>query len=413
MPDLTQAQFDSTLLKFLIEEPFFATIIRGMQKNRTFDLDTAGVSYEDGSMKLFWNPKFMGSLSYKKRSGLLKHECYHLIFKHVTTRKQKPHMEWNIATDLAINSIIPIVELPECGLIAGKKNKLKANEGIELSKERQELIEKFSNFIASLPSNRSSEWYMNEIQNNKEIKSAIKELYENKVLVVMDEHDDSDLSEAEKIIADQKVKDLLSKAKEIANQRGWGSTSFAVRAEIEKMVSKKFEWERALKYFCGNKMRNNYFKTQRKINRKYPYIHPGRKAKKTSHLAVYVDQSGSVGENSLARFGNVLGQLSKTHSFTYYFFDSHVDEKSKTSWKKGKTSNFSRRLSGGTNFDNVEDHFRKVAREYDGYVIMTDGYAAKPKTCISKRCWVICPGGSLAFKPEKRDCVIKMGKEYR
>ena len=168
MPDLTQAQFDSTLLKFLIEEPFFATIIRGMQKNRTFDLDTAGVSYEDGSMKLFWNPKFMGSLSYKKRSGLLKHECYHLIFKHVTTRKQKPHMEWNIATDLAINSIIPIGELPECGLIAGKKNKLKANEGIELSKERQELIEKFSNFIASLPSNRSSEWYMNEIQNNKE-----------------------------------------------------------------------------------------------------------------------------------------------------------------------------------------------------------------------------------------------------
>jgi predicted metal-dependent peptidase len=409
----TEKQFDSILLKFLLDEPFFATIIRGMQKNRTTEIETAGVSYQDGTMKLFWNPKFVSSLERKKVFGLLKHECYHLIFKHVTTRKQKPHMNWNIATDLAINSIIPISELPECGLVPGKKNKLEVNEGVEISKERKEMIDKFGDFIASLPKLKSSEWYMNEIQNNKEISKIVKELYEEKVLVVMDEHDNSNLSEADKIIADQKVKDMLSKAKDIANKRGWGSTSFSVRSEIEKITTDKFNWERALKYFCGSKMRSNFFKTQRKINRKYPYIHPGRKAKKTSHLAIYVDQSGSVGVDSLARFGKVLQQLSKTHTFTYYFFDSHVDEESKTSWQKGKSSNFTRRLSGGTSFEAVEDHFRKVSRLYDGYVVMTDGYADKPKTCISKRCWVICPGGSLQFKPEKRDYVIKMGKEYR
>jgi len=409
----TEKQFDSILLKFLLDEPFFATIIRGMQKNRTTEIETAGVSYQDGTMKLFWNPNFLTSLKREKVFGLLKHECYHLLFKHVTTRKQEPHMSWNIATDLAINSIIPTSELPDCGLVPGKKNKLEVNEGVEISKERKEMIDKFGDFIAALPKQKSSEWYMNEIKNNKEISKIAKELYEGKVLVVMDEHDSSSLSEADKIIADQKVKDILSKAKDVADKRGWGNTPFSVRSEIEKITANKFNWERALKYFCGSKMRSNFFKTQRKINRKYPYIHPGRKAKKTSHLAIYVDQSGSVGVDSLARFGKVLQELSKTHTFTYYFFDSNVDEESKTSWKKGKGSNFTRRLSGGTSFEAVETHFRKVVREYDGYVVMTDGYADKPKTCISKRCWVICPGGSLKFKPEKRDYVINMGKEHR
>ena len=169
-------------------------------------------------------------------------------------------MNWNIATDLAINSINPISELPDCGLVPGKKNKLEVNEGVEISKERKEMIDKFGDFIASLPKLKSSEWYMNEIQNNKEISKIVKELYEEKVLVVMDEHDNSNLSEADKIIADQKVKDMLSKAKDIADKRGWGSTSFSVRSEIEKITTDKFNWERALKYFCGSKMRSNFFK---------------------------------------------------------------------------------------------------------------------------------------------------------
>ena len=58
----TEKQFDSILLKFLLDEPFFATIIRGMQKNRTTEIETAGVSYQDGTMKLFWNPNFLTSL---------------------------------------------------------------------------------------------------------------------------------------------------------------------------------------------------------------------------------------------------------------------------------------------------------------------------------------------------------------
>ena len=403
---ISKKQFDSTLVKFLIEEPFFATIIRGMRKVCEPKIDTAGVTYTDGTMTLYWSPEFVSELSREKIFGLLKHECYHLIFKHVTTRKREPHNYWNIATDLAINSIIPRSQLPECGIIPGVKPKIKEKEGAKIDPKRREMIEKMSKWIASLPSGRSSEWYMDEILNNQEIQEVIDGL-EN-VIVVLDEHDNSELSEADKIIADQKVKELLSKAKEVANARSWGSVSMSVRSEVDKITAKKFEWERALKYFCGSKLRSNYFKTQRKINRKYPYIHAGRKTKKTSMLAVYIDQSASVGPDSLARFGKILEQLSKTHTFVYYYFDSEVDEESKTTWKKGKSSTFGRGLSGGTCFNAVEDHFRKISKNFDGCIVMTDGYASKPKTCTTKRCWVICPSGKLNFKPDKRDYVINM-----
>ena len=43
---------------------------------------------------------------------------------------------------------------------------------------------------------------------------------------------------------------------------------------------------------------------------------------------------------------------------------------------------------------------------------MTDGYAPKPKSCTSKRCWVICPNGELQFTPDRKDYVIKMNKGY-
>ncbi len=409
---ISQKEFDSILLKFLLNEPFFATIIRSMRKVRTESIPTAGVSYEDGAMILYWNPTFVSELEVNKVFGLLKHECYHLIRKHVTDRKQKPHLEWNIATDLAINSDIPTDELPECGLIPGKKNVLKVEDKKKLSEERIKSIEKFSDFIESMPPQKASEWYMARIQENKDIKDIIEDLYGNKVVAVLDEHDNSELSGAEKAIADQKVKEILDNAKNTANKRGWGSVSYSVRSEVEKATQSEFDWERAFKYFCGSKLKNNYFKTQRRLNRKYPYIHPGRKARKTSHIAIYIDQSGSVGSDSLSRFGTLLEQLSKTHTFTFYYFDALVDEESKTTWKKGKSANFGRGLSGGTCFNAVENHFRKIKKDYDGYVVMTDGFASKPITCTSKRCWVICPGGKLQFTPDQKDFVIKMNKEF-
>ena len=54
-------------------------------------IPTAGVTVRDSDFVMFWNPVFVSGLESIQVRGLLKHECYHLVFEHTTTRKHDPH----------------------------------------------------------------------------------------------------------------------------------------------------------------------------------------------------------------------------------------------------------------------------------------------------------------------------------
>ena len=96
-------RLDPHLISLMWDEPFFSKILRPVTKVRTNSIPTAGVLAKDGDIKMWWNPKFLAGLTPLQVKGLLKHECFHLIFGHTTTRKHTPHIVWNYATDLAIN----------------------------------------------------------------------------------------------------------------------------------------------------------------------------------------------------------------------------------------------------------------------------------------------------------------------
>ena len=103
--------------RLLESEPFFASLSRRINKKMTKAIPTAGVRItDDGQFEMVYNPDFFEGLTQKQRSGVLKHEFYHLIFEHVTGRLPPEGMTkmWNIATDLAINSHL-MDELPEQG----------------------------------------------------------------------------------------------------------------------------------------------------------------------------------------------------------------------------------------------------------------------------------------------------------
>ena len=108
------------LIRLMWDEPFFATILRIIKKRETTQVPTAGVYTKDGELHLVWNRKFLAGLTPNQIKGLLKHEAYHIIYEHTSTRRQEPHIVWNYATDLGINSLIDESELPEGGLIPGK-----------------------------------------------------------------------------------------------------------------------------------------------------------------------------------------------------------------------------------------------------------------------------------------------------
>ena len=401
---------DPYMINFLTHEPFFSSILRSLHRVKTSDIPTAGVTAVNGRITLYWNPKFLASLPSDHIIGLMKHECYHLIFKHCTARKQTPHQMWNIATDLAINSIIPTRQLPSGGLIPGQalKDMGKIKDPIQ-----KDAWQKLSNLIASFPRNQTSEWYMKKLMEDKDLQEAMDKLPKEYVIGGMDDHDGWDqLSDEERELVEGQIKDIVGKAaKDADKNNAWGSVSSDVRRKIRKLFSNSVDWKKVLQSFVGRRQRANRTSTHRRLNRKYPYIHPGRKIGHTSNLAVYIDQSGSIGDDDIAAFTGVLTGLAKSATFTFYNFDTRVDEKSKKVWKKGKKNiEIERTVAGGTCFQSVENHFKDSANDYDGYIVLTDGCAGKPTPCIKRRCWVVLPEYKLMFNHDNTDVVVNMTK---
>ena len=198
-------RIDPHLVSLMLHEPFFSHILRTFDKVKSSDVPTAGVGVRDQNAYLFWNPKFLASLESIQVRGLLKHECYHWIFKHCTARKQDPHKLWNWATDLAINSLIPVNELPEGGLIPGEPLDLsKLEDASQIAK-----WQKVSDLIESLPKSKASEWYFSKLQEDGDVKQTIEG--DSGEVVVTDDHGDwGDMSEEERQIVEGKIKQAVN-----------------------------------------------------------------------------------------------------------------------------------------------------------------------------------------------------------
>ena len=98
------------LVKLLHDEPFYAALSRRMDKRLVTTIPTAGVRLnpQTESFELVVNPKFFEELPQPQRKGILFHEFWHIILGHVTGRIPDGvnFKAWNIATDLAINSLL-------------------------------------------------------------------------------------------------------------------------------------------------------------------------------------------------------------------------------------------------------------------------------------------------------------------
>jgi predicted metal-dependent peptidase len=85
--EINSFKLEPFLIDLLWEEPFYSRILRSLSKNETNEIPTAGVSVIENTLSLFWNRIFFANLKHKEVLGILKHECLHIIFKHIIERK--------------------------------------------------------------------------------------------------------------------------------------------------------------------------------------------------------------------------------------------------------------------------------------------------------------------------------------
>lgn len=445
------------------KEPFFSQFYRIITLVKSDAVPTAGVSVKDNKFTMYWNSYFMAGLTTEQVEGLLMHEVYHLVYKHCTEKARKPHTVHNYATDLAINSLIceqtidgkyiSATRLPEGGLIPSVPFKpLTADQIKNMGQQAADRYEKVSQKIASFPLNQTSDWYFEMLMEDPEIAEAIEsqsatkgksleqaladgdvKIDENGNLVdkdgnpvtlvpgsgengEMDNHDGwGNLSDEQSDQMSGEIQEALRKAIEKCNStNSWGSIGASTQGELKSMISNEIPWQAVLKQFCGMTRRADRSNSIKRINRKYAGIHPGSVRDYKANIAVYLDQSGSVSDSDLEMFAAELDVLAKQVTFTLFNFDTSVDEASKRELTKGKKVTLNRTRCGGTDFSCVTKHLKSPnGKDFDGALILTDGYASDPGICRKKLGWVICPTGQLQFTKAPKDFLIKMKNEKK
>ena len=409
----TDFNLDRHLISFLQDSPFFAELSRYIRKVPTVDLPTAAVAYDPkfDDITLYWCPEFFRGLTDQEIRGVLTHEFYHLIFCHLTERRKTPPKMWNVATDLAINSIISghsNSALPKGCLMPGVFPS--PPEGREWTKEEKDAMP-IAQLIASFPKDQSSEWYFEKLKDKVE-----EERKKNGGagdggdgmgdLDSFDDHDawDSIPDELKDVVAG-KVGAAVERAVKHADSQanGWGNIPAELRDAIRRSVTNIVDWRSVLRQFIGNISRGERTTTIKRINKRYPYIHPGAKRGYVAKLLIAIDQSGSVDDSQLALFFSELSSLTKKVSVTVLPFDCSADIRDSFEWKRGSKVEAKRVRGGGTDFNAptaiVNDP--KNRGKWDGMLILTDGECSKPNPSRVKRGWVVSPGHKLEFSTDE------------
>jgi len=389
----TKKTFDLNMhvARLLMDEPFFAALSRRINKVSSTLLPTAGVRVnpDTAQFEMLYNPEFFLKLSDAERKDVLKHEFYHLVFEHVTSRKPEGinPLTWNFATDLAINSHLE--NLPKGCLKPGQgpfsdfQSGLSAEAYLNLLQKKQENEDKGkdNNSDDGEETNEKDDSSGNNAQGNGNGEGFDDGQF--------DSHEgwgtaDSTTEE----IAKERLKEFVKKAAEEANKsnNGWGSVPANCRRNIMDRLKTHVDWKKVLRYFVKTSTRANKRNTVKRLNKRYAYIHAGSKVTRRANIAISVDQSGSVDDEMLKAFFSELNKLAKLASFTVIPFDTRVDESLIYEWKQGQNHKTERVMCGGTCFNAPTEYVNKHG--FDGHLILTDLMAPKPKASKCQRMWM-------------------------
>jgi predicted metal-dependent peptidase len=433
------------LIPFLQDCPFYSEISRHIKKRFTHDIPTMAVAFDPKAdeVVMYVNPVFMGGGEYRDGKGEtvkcepltnweirggLTHEMDHLVFGHLNARRRSPANDWNIGADCAINSLIVAhagqprdIEpgqvarpLPQIALVPGQRPYIDPVRLAKLSPQDQAATTHLCDLIEKFPPKMASEWYFNKLQEDAQKNpQAGGATY---AIGPMDDHDGWDgVPDDLREYVEGKVKNIVEKAVRHADSQadGWGNISADIQSEIRRSVSNIVNWRNVLRQFVGTLTRGHRSTSIKRINRRYPYIHPGIKRGYIAKLFVAIDESGSVGDDMLEMFFAELDGLTKKVSITLCHFDCFAGPNDLYEWRKGMRPVLKRVKGGGTDFNAPTDivNDAKNRGRWDGMLIMTDGCAPKPNASRVKRGWVLGQGCKLMFENECDELQIHLSKE--
>lgn len=395
-----------------IEEPFFAYFSLFLKMRETEEIPTMGVNLKGD---LFYNDKFVNSLSNEELKGVVYHEIFHLVMRHLTRLGSRNFKAFNYACDLSINHLISDLNLnssskscglPKCALLPDYKDEFNFNGYIiqNVSKKfAEELYDELEREWKKKKQEKQDKKDKKDKKGNKN-KQNKKDKWDTNTFGEMfgdykfDEHMFDNLSSKEKEDLEKVWSDRLIEASTLAKMAG--KLPRGVERLLDKVNQSKIDWKSALNKYVSNLIPYTFCyskpsKRSKSVGSYLPHL-----KKESIEIGVMVDLSGSVGNEEYSQFmGEVIGiarayrERLKIHFFSHDaegYYNGVVDNGNIEKIKQIKLKG-----GGGTCFNEPSKFITEKNKNLKAIVWLTDGYGteieSKPNYDIL---WVIEKNGT-------------------
>lgn len=364
------------LVNFLICRFKFVHQILGiMTKSPSMEVETMGVRVmADGRFRLWYNPVWLETLTDAEATYVFYHEVLHLVLLHCTSRALGDRDLANIATDLAVNELIPITA-STCEPPRDKKGKLLGTFVSEFKKEKM---------FSDIEEKQCAEWYYDylrkKIQEAKDGGGGTKDELNSKGK--FDSHDGWNENE----VANERA---AAKVREVNSLDTWGNIPQTHRELILATQIHRINWRNLIRVWFGNQAWKDRRYTRKRPNRRTGLMHPGTKRLYVDRWLVAADTSGSVDAELLGEWLGVLNQLAEELPIDFMQFDCEKTQDPHPYERRQMKLEFHGR--GGTDFQPVMNIVAK--HHYKGVMILTDGEASEPtRPAMARVLWVLPVG---------------------
>ncbi len=360
------------------------------------------VPFRSGKMRIEYNPNILEKMNFEEIKKCFETEIIRVILKHPYSRKPDPFNPCIaiMASEVTIHQeLSEKLELPP---------RLSYEQYYSLMRP-EEIIRKESEIKKKSEENHDSSGNNKEENGNPSVPSfADDKKLQNLLAQAYDaEYGATGLWEENDIA----MEELNSLIKDYAarGEKSWGSLEGHLKDQILASITSKIDYRKVLRNFRASILSEKKHLTRFKPSRRFGFEYMGSKREFTTKLLLAIDTSGSITNQNLKNFYGVINKFFKygIESINVLNFDCELQGEPVSFKKRQTTFNISGR--GGTDFQPVFD-YAKDHPEYDGVIILTDGYANHPQKksgTKAKFVWVL---PSEAEYNEHKDWMKQTGK---
>lgn len=328
-------------LRMLMEKkPFYANFfLMSRIAYDTHGVQTAAACLTNTGPMLIFNREFLSTKTCENICGIIEHEILHLLFEHVKDMKTTLYHNKiaNIAMDLSINQYIS--GLPD---------------GCVTLDSIEKLLQK------KVPARETWEFYYGMLMEKAEELAAAG-------VGTLDDHEVmGDMSDGEGVeggVDPALGKEILRSAIDKAAKASAGNVPGEVMKVFDSLRSQsKLPWQSILSNFIARATSSTTKFTRKKLHRRFDESFPGKKKKRELVLAVCVDSSGSVSDDSYDQFMAEIMRMSAMCSKVYFIEADCVVQKVSIITKTKKPE-LSRTGYGGTAYQPAIDESVKLGAD--------------------------------------------------